>query len=338
MLRSALRIVSGNIRVFAVTDLLGNFARGLVFPYASLYVLALGGDATQIGLISFLGSLAGLILLPVAGHITDHADRIRLLVVAGFLFSLVLVMNVVAPTWQVLALASLLSGMVVVQFPAYASLIADSLSPEVRGQGLGILNTISSSLAIFAPYLAGIVIERYSPDLGMRILYGAMLLSGLAATFIQMRLLKEPSPTRREPLHISALVKALSQAYRSIPRLVRQMPRPLIALALVITLSFVANGLAGSFWVVFATDHIGLSAAEWGLILLVEAVVKVVLFLPAGMLVDRWGRTSSLVAALVISTLATPLFVVLHGFVAILLLRAVSFPWPLCWHSRLPPP
>ena len=59
MLRSALRIVSGNIRVFAVTDLLGNFARGLVFPYASLYVLALGGDATQIGLISFLGRWPG---------------------------------------------------------------------------------------------------------------------------------------------------------------------------------------------------------------------------------------------------------------------------------------
>jgi MFS family permease len=323
MVRSALRIFSGNIRVFAITDLLGNFARGLVFPYASLYVLALGGNAAQIGLISFLGALAGLVLLPVAGHITDHADRIRLMVVAGFFYSLILGITVFAPSWQVLALASLLSGAVVVQFPAYASLIADSLSPEVRGQGLGMQNTISSSLAIFAPYIAGVIIERYTADLGMRILYGVMLLFGLAATIIQMRLLKEPSPARREPLHLSALVKALSQAYRGIPALTRQMSRPLIVLAVVITLSFVANGLATSFWVVFATERIGLSATQWGLILLVEAVVKMVLSLPAGMLVDRWGRTSSLVAALVISTLATPLFVVLRGFTAILLLRAV---------------
>jgi hypothetical protein len=71
------RFVSGNILVFALTDLLGNFARGMVFPYASLYILALGGDAAQIGVIAFLGQLAGLFLLPAAGYITDHADRIR---------------------------------------------------------------------------------------------------------------------------------------------------------------------------------------------------------------------------------------------------------------------
>jgi MFS family permease len=59
------------------------------------------------------------------------------------------------------------------------------------------------------------------------------------------------------------------------------------------------------------------------LILLAEAVVKLVLFLPAGLLVDRWGRTASLTAALVISTLVTPLFVVLSGLTAILLVRAV---------------
>jgi MFS family permease len=75
--------------------------------------------------------------------------------------------------------------------------------------------------------------------------------------------------------------------------------------------------------VVFATERIGLSAAEWGLILLVEGVIKTVLALPAGMLVDRWGRTSSLAAAIVIFTLTAPLFVLLRGFTAILLLRVM---------------
>ncbi len=321
--RNALRFVSGNLLVFALTDLLGNFARGLVFPYASLYILALGGDAARIGFIAFLGQLAGLFLLPVAGHITDHADRIRLIVLAGFLSSLFLVMMVFAPGWQMLALASLLTGTVVFQFPAYASLIAESLSPQARGSGIGILNTISSSLAIFAPYIAGIVIERYTANLGMRILYAAMLLIYLAATLIQRSALKENSTARRDPLQLPALLKALSLAYRRIPGLIRQMPRPLIALALVVVLNFIANGLAGSFWVVFALERTGISATEWGLIMLVESVVKSVLFLPAGLLVDRWGRTASLIAALVISTLATPVFVLVHGFTALLLLRVV---------------
>ena len=55
--------VTGNLRVLTITDLLGNFSRRLVFPYASLYILALGGSATQIGLIAFLSQVAGLFLL-----------------------------------------------------------------------------------------------------------------------------------------------------------------------------------------------------------------------------------------------------------------------------------
>jgi MFS family permease len=323
MARSALRAVSGNLLIFALTDLMGNFARGLVFPYASLYILALGGDAAQIGVIAFLGQLAGLFLLPVAGHITDHAGRIRLIVLASLLSSLFLLAFIFAPGWQMLALASLLSGTVVFQFPAYASLIADSLSPQGRGSGIGILNTISSSLAIVAPYIAGVVIERYSANLGLRILYAAMLLIYLASAVIQHFTLKENTTARREPLHLAALLDALNKAYRGIPGLVRQMPRSLIALTVVIILSFMANGLAGSFWVVFATDYIHLSPVEWGLIMLIESVIKSLLFLPAGLLVDRWGRTASLLAALVIATLATPLFVVLHGLAAIMALRAV---------------
>ncbi len=300
----------------------------MVFPYASLYILALGGDAAQIGLIAFLGQLAGLVLLPIAGHITDHADRIRLLVLAGFFSSLFLALIVFAPNWQFIALASLLSGLVVFQFPAYASLIADSLSPESRGQGIGMLNTVSSSLSIFAPYIAGLVIERLSANLGMRILYGIMMGIVLISAFISMRFLKEGSTAQRSPLHLNALVTALKEAYRCIPDLVRQMPRPLKALALVIVLSFMAHAMVGAFWVVYAIERIGLSATEWGLILLVEALVRTVLFMPAGMLVDRWGRTITLVTALVISTLATPLFVLVHGFVAILLVRlllAIAF-------------
>ena len=295
----------------------------MVFPYASLFILALGGDAAQIGFIAFLGQLAGLFILPVAGHISDYTDRVRLIVVAGFLSSLFLLITVFAPSWQVIALSALLSGAVVFQFPAYAALIADSLSPESRGRGIGLLNTISSSLAIFAPYIAGVVIDRYSANLGMRLLYAAMVVIYLAATFIQIRYLKETAAVRRDVLRAPALLNGLSLAYRGIPGLVRQMSRSLKALTIVIMLTFMASAMTGSFWVVYATERIGLSAADWGLILLVEAVVRLVLFLPAGLLVDRWGRTISLVVALVISTLASPLFILLHGFTAILLVRVV---------------
>src|SRR5512142_2340224 len=315
--------VTGNLRVLTITDMLGNFSRRLVFPYASLYILALGGSAPQIGLIAFLSQVAGLFLLPIAGHITDHADRIRLLVLAGFLSTAFLVLNVIAPTWQVVALASLLSGLVVFQFPAYASLVADALVPGGRGRGFGMANTIASSLSLVAPFLAGLVIDRFGDNLGLRILYGAMVIFSLVATLIQMRFLRETSSTPREPLHLKALLHSLRHAYRGIPDLVRRMPGSLRALALVIMLCFVIQGLVGPFWVVYAVDQVGLTAAQWGLTLLAESIVGVPLFIPAGILVDRWGRTASLTLALILSTVASLLFVILPGFIAILMLRAV---------------
>ena len=317
-------MISGNILVFALTDLFGNFARSLVFPYASLYVLALGGDATRIGLVSSLGLLAGLLMLPLAGHITDHADRVRLIALAGFLSSLFLLLMVLAPNWQLVAVASLLFGSVVFQFPAYASLIADSLSPADRGRGIGVMNAVSSSLAIVAPYIAGAIIERHSANLGMRILYAVMLVTYLSNSFIQLRFLRESASAPREPLKLAALTRALGQAYRAIPALLRHMSPPLRALASVILLSFLANGVTAPFWVVYAMDQIGLSASEWGLILLIEAFVRLAAFLPAGLLVDRWGRRNSLLAALAISLVAIPPFVVLRHFTAILMIRAVT--------------
>ena len=318
------RFISGNILVFALTDLLGNFARSMVFPYASLYILALGGDAPRIGLVNSLGLLAGLLMLPIAGHIADHADRIRLLVLSGSLSGLFLVLMVFAPNWQAVAVASLLFGSVVFQFPAYASLVADSLSPADRGRGIGVMNTVSSSLAIVAPYIAGVIIERYSANLGMRILYAVMLVLYLSGALIQRRFLREDPSSTRERLSLASLTRALGQAYRGIPALLRQMSPSLKVLAWVVLLSFLATGVTSAFWVVYATQQIGLSAAEWGLILLIEAFVRLAAFLPSGLLVDRWGRRNALLTALAISAFAIPLFVVLSSFTAILLIRVAT--------------
>ena len=68
-LRTLFAGIPHNIRVFAFCDLLGNFARAMVYPYASLYILALGGNTAQIGLIQSLIPLMGLVILPIAGYL-----------------------------------------------------------------------------------------------------------------------------------------------------------------------------------------------------------------------------------------------------------------------------
>ena len=323
-----LRFAKGNILVFALSDMLGNFVRSMVLPYAALYILALGGNAGQVGVVASLGQLAGLVLLPVAGHIADRINRIYIIAAAGFLSVIFQLLNVFAPDWRWVALASFLSGTVVVVFPAYSSLIADSLAHDGRGRGIAIMNMISSSLTIAGPFIAGLVIERAGAELGMRILYAVLIVFYLASTLLQVRYLQEPAGPPREKLQPRELLAALGQVFRAIPRLVREMSPALKALTLIIMLTFMAHALTGAFWVVFATSAQALSPAQWGLILLIEAVLKWALLVPAGVLVDRWGRTASLIAALALFTLGTPLFYLVRGFypvLAVRLLLAVPF-------------
>jgi len=69
------------------------------------------------------------------------------------------------------------------------------------------------------------------------------------------------------------------------------------------------NGVASPFWVVYAVEELGLSATSWGLILMLETAARSLVFIPIGLIVDRWGRTRSLLAALFLALIFYPLFI-----------------------------
>jgi MFS family permease len=115
----------------------------------------------------------------------------------------------------------------------------------------------------------------------------------------------------------------------------RSLPPSCRALAVIVTLAFLANGVAAPYWVVYALDHIGLSASAWGAILLVEMLVRNAFAIPAGIAVDRHGRAPFIRGALLITAMAVPLFALATAFVHVLLIRiligiANAFFLPAC--------
>ena len=162
------------------------------------------------------------------------------------------------------------------------------------------MSTISSILSVFAPYLAGVMVEIHGPNTGVRILYSVMMFLYLGAALIHFRFLKETVADTGERITAHSLVSILRTAYSDMPGVLKQLPRSAKALAGVIILSFMANGVASPFWVVHATEQIGLSPSRWGLVLLCEAVLRIIMYIPGGYLVDRWGRTESLYSALLL--------------------------------------
>ena len=139
-LHQAFTFMHGNIRVLTATQLVGQFGRSLVMPYASLYILALGGQPSEIGLINSLSPLAGLLAFPIAGYLADHAGRVKLVAISGFFSALIFLLYAFAPSWHWLALGALIRGFLVISFPATSAIMADSLAPQDRGRGMAAMS------------------------------------------------------------------------------------------------------------------------------------------------------------------------------------------------------
>ena len=155
---------------------------------------------------------------------------------------------------------------------------------------------------------------------------------------INQRFLRETSANSHQTLDLSALSGIFREAYRTIPALLRRLPTTARALTAIVILMFAANAVASPYWIVYARDHIGLSTTDWGLILLIEMIVSSLLYLPAGIAIDRYGRVRFVRASLLISGLAVPMVALATGFTHVLLIRiavAVANTFFLCASSAM---
>ena len=309
-----------NLRVLTIRQVLGRFFRRMVMSYSSLYVLAVGGDKAQIGIVNSLRPLAGLLMFPISGYLTDRTGRVKLIVLAGYLSSLTMLLYIFAPSWEWIALGALLQGFMVFQFPPSSAILADSMEPRSRGVGIATMATLANAFAMFSPYIAGIILEFYGINFGMRILYALLvMILAVNSTFI-LKFLRETTSVETTETGFNVL-NILREAYAGIPELIGDLPRSVKAFGVFIGMGFIANAVAGPFWVVYVTEEVGLSKIDWGLILLFESIFKTILTIPCGMIADRYSRTKTLFAAVFFSLISLPSLILANTFVHVLLIR-----------------
>jgi len=309
----------GNFVILSFRMIVGQICRNMVFPYASLLILAVGGSNAQVGVVNSLMPLAGLLVFPVAGYLTDRRGRVRLMALAGYLSAFTMLIFVFAPSWEWIAVASLLQGFSVLEFPPSSAILAESLEPRYRGVGFATMSTLGTLFAVASPYIAGVITESLGNELGVRTLYAIYMFSFIINTLI-LRYLTGAEP-EGDPGELPSVTAILREVYGGIPELLRGMPREVKALSVVTGLAFISNALTAPFWVVYATEVVGVSNVDWGLILFIESLIKIGLTIPAGMLADRYGRTRTLFAAVLVSLMSLPSIVLATGFTQVLLVR-----------------
>ena len=214
----------GNILVLTASGSLGMFSRAMVFPYVPLYVLALGGEPEQIGIVYALGPLGGLLAFPIAGYLADHMNRAWLIAAAGYFSAVAVLINAVAPSWEWVAAAMLIRGFAVFHFPASSALVADSLPVGNRGRGMATMTALTGGLALFAPFVAGVAIDAWGVEEGMRILYWVMGAAYAAGATINLIFIRETRKPSAEAISAANLGQTLRRSYYRHPGTAARVP------------------------------------------------------------------------------------------------------------------
>lgn len=315
--------MKGNLIILTIRQVVGMFFRRMVLTYSSLFVLAVGGNSSQIGIINSLRPLAGLLMFPISGYLTDRTSRVKIIAFADILSAVTMLFFVLAPSWEWIAAGALIQGFMVISFPPTSAILADSLNPSNRGIGIATMATIANAVSMFSPYIAASVLVQFGDNLGMRILYGMLGLQFVFSAGIVFKKLEETTVIdHSKPM--PKIVDILKESYSGIPDLLKNTPKSVLALGLVVLMGFITNAISGPFWVVYVTEIIGLTKIEWGLILLFESILKVILTIPSGIVSDRIGRTKTLIGAVLVSLISLPTLVFATNYTGVLIIRLVA--------------
>ena len=324
--------IRGNILVLMACRVLWGFSTSIVYPFFSLYIKALGGSNTDIGLINSLGILAGMILYPVGGYIADRTGRVKLIGYSTILYAFTHLFFVIATDWRMIAIGQFTSQLLLFYMPAMNALEADSLPPGVRGKGFAMIMAVPTTVRIVAPVFGGYLIDWMVSTSGLsadaalvkavRICWSIALLTGFLVAWLRLRYLKETMTAEEatEQFSFAQIPKMIIPAYRSILDSIKWMDRSLkVIVGLeMFTCFFVA--MSAPFYVVYAKEVIGLVESQWGLIMFLSGLMGIIVAFPMGSTVDKIGPRKMILAGMFLAPVIIWSYQYMGGFLGVALI------------------
>ncbi len=307
----SLSFMKGNVLTLTVCSILWRISIDIIWPFLALYIMALGGEYETIGQVMAIGNLASLILYPLGGYIADYQGRIKVMAYMTYVYSLTFLIFVFTDSWVWVGVGMFAQSLITFYIPAMQALMADSLPPGKRGLGFAATMAIPSAFGLASPILGGWLIEVLGIKTAVKGLYLAGFFVAILVATLRLKFLKETNPGKSMKITVGSVPGLILKSYGDIIRVVREAPRRLLVLSLLIAGCTFIVSLVSPFWIIRAKETIGLSTADWGILLLVNGAVNVLLSLPAGGFVDRHSKR--LIAGVCLILSAIPIYLFLYA-------------------------
>jgi len=184
--------------------------------------------------------------------------------------------------------------------------IAEAISPAQRGKALSMFGGINRIGVFAGPAVGGFLTDL----VGIHATFGVSALLAGVALLLSATLLKEVEPP--------AVTTRASSRWRLVATGMRMNAREMSAAAVAQTLGQMIR--AGRFLIIPLWGvQLGLDAGQIGTIVTIGAILDVSMFIPAGMLMDRFGRKVAAVPSFTLMAIGIGLIPFTHDFVTLTL-------------------
>jgi MFS family permease len=303
---------SGRVRDYLSPEQNVTFASASVFllglgeelwkKFLPKYLEYLGAGPIAIGLFGTTEDFFDAVYQYPGGWVADRAGRRRAFLVFIGIASAGYLTYLVSPSWPFvflgLAFATVWPSM---GSPAIFAVIGDALPKERRAMGFTLQSMLKRVPMVISPIVGGIVIAKIGVFYGVRAGLVCTLLLALLASLIVLRI--------NIPIRTGAAVN-IRGVWRSFHGALKRL---LISDIIIRT----CEGMADIFVVLYATNVLGVTVAEYGVLVAIQMSTSILVYIPAGVVADRIGRKPCVIATFVFFALFPVAVVVSSGFASL---------------------
>src|SRR2546426_1397791 len=270
-----------NTSLLLVALVLAGTGERLWLGFAPKYLETLGAGVLVIGLFDALQTLLGAVYAYPGGWLTDRWGQRRSLLLFNALSLAGYVLVLVWQHWLALVVGVFLFlAWSALSLPATFSVVATSLDKRQHTMGVGVQSMVRRVPMMVGPLIGGWLITRYGWEQGVRFaLLGCIALSASTAVF--QWFMAEPTgeaagDTNRPGVNFMAVVKSFNPTLREL-------------LVSDILIRF-CERLPYAFVILWAMNHGGVTAEEYGWLVAIEMVTAMFCYIPVAHLADKHGQ------------------------------------------------
>ena len=270
-----------NTVLLLVALVLAGTGERLWLGFAPKYLETLGAGVFVIGLFDALQTLLGALYAYPGGWLTDRWGQRRSLLLFNALSLAGYIVVFLWHHWIALLIgAFLFLAWSALSLPATFSVVASSLDKRQHTMGIGVQSMVRRVPMMVGPLVGGWMITRFGWENGIRFaLAGCIALSSATAIFqwFMAEHPVEPAPvTTTHDIDFLDVVKSFNPTLREL-------------LVSDILIRF-CERMPYAFIILWAMNHGGVSAKEFGWLVGIEMVTAMVCYIPVAHLADKYGQ------------------------------------------------